>query len=165
MATTETTRRGSVDLDAHGLEPSGEAHWNLTTPELYEHTLRAGNGEIAQGGALVVVTAPNTGRSPKDKWIVDEPESRDRIWWGAINQPLAQERNEVLRGDLVADLNASPALYVLDAWAGAEPHRVAVRVVSNSAWHVLFAQTMFMSASPEEIAAHEPEVVILHSPE
>ena len=89
MATT-TNRRGSVALDAHGLAPSGEAHWNLTTAELYEHTLRADAGTLAAGGSLVVNTAPNTGRSPKDKFIVEEPGAKDRIWWGPVNRPISQ---------------------------------------------------------------------------
>ncbi len=166
MAIAERTdQSGTVGLDTHGLAPRGTAHWNPTTAALYEHTIRAGAGTIAPGGALVVITSPNSGRSPKDKWIVDEPGSHDRIWWGAINQPISQANNATLRADLVADLDGSDALFVLDAWAGAEPHRVAIRVISNSAWHVLFAQTMFVSATNAEVAQHQPEVVILHSPE
>ena len=165
MATTETARRGSVDLDAHGLAPRGTAHWNLTPAELYEHALRADAGRLAAGGSLVVNTAPNTGRSPKDKFIVDEPGAKDRVWWGPVNRPISQEHNAVIREDLIAFLDEGD-VYVLDAWAGAHPeHRSAIRVVSNSAWHVLFAHTMLIPASADEIAAHEPEVLILHAPE
>jgi phosphoenolpyruvate carboxykinase (ATP) len=164
MATT-TNRRGSVALDAHGLAPSGEAHWNLTTAELYEHTLRADAGTLAGGGSLVVNTAPNTGRSPKDKFIVEEPGAKDRIWWGPVNRPISQEHNALIRADLIDYLNAGD-VYVLDAWAGAHPeHRVAIRVVSNSAWHLLFAQTMLIPATADEIPSHAPEVLILHAPE
>ncbi len=165
MATAATPKRGSVDLDAHGLAPTGDAHWNLTTAELYEHTLRAGTGVLANGGSLVVNTAPNTGRSPKDKFIVDEPGAHDRIWWGPVNRPISQEHNAQIREDLVAFINDGD-VYVLDAWAGAHPdHRVAIRVVSKSPWHLLFAQTMLIPATPAEIPSHEPEVVILHAPE
>jgi|694.fasta_scaffold38892_2 phosphoenolpyruvate carboxykinase (ATP) len=164
MATT-TNRRGSVALDAHGLAPSGEAHWNLTTAELYEHTLRADAGTLAAGGSLVVNTAPNTGRSPKDKFIVEEPGAKDRIWWGPVNRPISQEHNALIRADLIDYLNAGD-VYVLDAWAGAHPeHRTAIRVVSNSAWHLLFAQTMLIPATADEIPSHAPEVLILHAPE
>jgi phosphoenolpyruvate carboxykinase (ATP) len=164
MATT-TNRRGSVALDAHGLAPSGEAHWNLTTAELYEHTLRADAGTLAAGGSLVVNTAPNTGRSPKDKFIVEEPGAKDRIWWGPVNRPISQEHNALIRADLIHYLNAGD-VYVLDAWAGAHPeHRTAIRVVSNSAWHLLFAQTMLIPATADEIPSHDPEVLILHAPE
>ena len=164
MATT-TDRRGSVDVSEHGLSPKGVTHWNLTTAELYEHTIRAGAGVIGNGGALVVNTAPNTGRSPKDKFVVQEPGSDERIWWGPVNTPIAPANNAKLRADLTAFLNEGD-LYVLDAFAGAHPeHRVAVRVVSNSAWHLLFAQTMLITATAEEIAAHVPVVVVLHAPE
>jgi phosphoenolpyruvate carboxykinase (ATP) len=163
MATT--TRRGSVDLDTHGLAPSGDAHWNLTAAELYEHTLRANAGQLAAGGSLVVNTAPNTGRSPKDKFIVDEPGAKDRIWWGPVNRPISQEHNALIREDLIDFLNQGD-VYVLDAWAGAHPdHRTAIRVVSNSAWHLLFAQTMLIPATADEIPSHNPEVLILHAPE
>ncbi len=165
MATAATPLRGSVDLDAHGLAPSGEAHWNLTTAELYEHAIAAGAGALANGGSLVVNTAPNTGRSPKDKFIVEEPGAKDRVWWGPVNRPIAPEHNAVIREDLVAFLNDGD-VYVLDAWAGAHAdHRVAVRVVSKSAWHLMFAQTMLIPASADEIPSHDPEVVILHAPE
>ena len=164
MAMT-TEERGSVDLGAHGLSPSGTAHWNLTSAELYEHTIRGGNGMLARGGSLVVNTAPNTGRSPKDKFVVQEPHSDQRIWWGPVNQPILPESNAKIREDLVACLNSGD-VYVLDAFAGAHPeHRVAVRVISNSAWHLLFAQTMLISATAAEIARHRPELVVLHAPE
>ncbi|MGA0121536.1 MAG: phosphoenolpyruvate carboxykinase (ATP) [Gaiellales bacterium] len=165
MATAATPRRGSVDLDTHGLSPSGDAHWNLTTAELYEHALQAGAAQLTIGGAMVVNTAPNTGRSPKDKFIVEEPGAKDRVWWGPVNRPIAPEHNARIREDLVAFLNDGD-VYVLDAWAGAHPdHRVAVRVVSKSAWHLMFAQTMLIPATPAEATSHAPEVVILHAPE
>ncbi len=165
MATAATPKRGAVDLDAHGLSPSGEAHWNLTTAELCERALQAGAAQLTNGGALVVNTAPNTGRSPKDKFIVEEPGEKDRVGWGPVNRPISPEHNARIREDLVAFLNDGD-VYVLDAWAGAHPdHRVAVRVVSKSAWHLMFAQTMLIPADADEIPSHDPEVVILHAPE
>ena len=164
MAAT-TARNGSVDLDTHGLAPQGTAYWNLTTAELYEHTIRADAGVMGNGGALIVNTAPNTGRSPKDKFVVQEPGSDERIWWGPVNTPISPANNAQVRADLTAFLNQGD-VYVLDAFAGSHPeHRVPVRVISNSAWHVLFAQTMLVNATPDEIAVHTPKVVILHAPE
>ncbi len=165
MATAATPKRGAVDLDAHGLSPSGEAHWNLTTAELCERALQAGAALLTNGGALVVNTAPNTGRSPKDKFIVEEPGAKDRVWWGPVNRPISPDHNARIREDLVAFLNDGD-VYVLDAWAGAHPdHRVAVRVISKSPWHLMFAQTMLIPAGADEIPSHDPEVVILHAPE
>jgi len=87
---------GPVGLDAHGITTSGTIHWNPTTEEIYEHALRRGEGEISAGGPLLVNTAPNTGRSPKDKFTVKEPGSDDRVWWGP-NQPISPEHNAHLR--------------------------------------------------------------------
>ncbi|MGB1376307.1 MAG: phosphoenolpyruvate carboxykinase (ATP), partial [Miltoncostaeaceae bacterium] len=156
---------GPVGLDAHGINTSGTIHWNPTTEEIYEHALRRGEGEISAGGPLLVNTAPNTGRSPKDKFTVKEPGSDDRVWWGP-NQPISPEHNAHLRKDLVSWLSDGRELFVLDAFAGAHPeHRLPLRLVSDSAWHTLFARTMFIPASPEEIAVHQPRAVILHAPE
>ena len=156
---------GPVGLDAHGITTSGEVHWNPTTEEIYEHALRRGEGRISAGGPLLVNTAPNTGRSPKDKFTVKEPGSDDRVWWGP-NQPISPEHNAHIRKDLVSWLSDGRELFVLDAFAGAHPeHRLPLRLVSDSAWHTLFARTMFIPASPEEIAVHQPRAVILHAPE
>ena len=156
---------GPVGLDAHGITTSGAIHWNPTTEELYEHALRRGEGQISAGGPLLVNTAPNTGRSPKDKFTVKEPGSDDRVWWGP-NQPIAPEHNAQIRTDLVAWLSDGRELFVLDAFAGAHPeHRLPLRLVSDSAWHTLFARTMFIPALPDEIAVHQPRAVILHAPE
>ena len=87
-----------------------------------------------------------TGRSPKDKFVVAEPGSEDRIWWGEINQPLAEDRFDGLRAKVVAHLDAQDPLYVVDAFAGADPaHRIAVRVITGSPYHALFAKTMFIT--------------------
>ena len=155
---------GPVGLDSHGVTTSGTIHWNPTTEELYEHALRRDEGVICEGGPLLVTTAPNTGRSPKDKCTVKEPGSEARVWWGP-NQPIEPAHNDVLRGDLAAHLSDGRELFVLDAFAGAHPeHRLPLRLVSESAWHVLFARTMFIPATPDEIKVHEPKAVILHAP-
>ncbi|MBM3665381.1 MAG: phosphoenolpyruvate carboxykinase (ATP), partial [Actinobacteria bacterium] len=156
---------GPVGLGAHGIATSGTVHWNPTTEEIYEHALRRGEGEISAGGPLLVNTAPNTGRSPKDKFTVKEPGSDDRVWWGP-NQPISPEHNAHIRTDLTAWLSDGRELFVLDAFAGAHPeHRLPLRLVSDSAWHTLFAHIMFIPATPEEIAVHQPRAVILHAPE
>src|SRR5262249_17332937 len=92
--TTETELRGPVGLAHHGLRPVGRVHWNPTTALLYPHALLRGEGVLAEGGPLVVDTGRFTGRSPKDKFVVREPGSEERIWWGTVNQPLAEEHFE-----------------------------------------------------------------------
>ncbi|MEQ9337133.1 MAG: phosphoenolpyruvate carboxykinase (ATP), partial [Miltoncostaeaceae bacterium] len=161
----QAQRGGAVGLDAHGITPSGNVWWNLPPAALYEHTLAAGTGRLAEGGALVVSTGAHTGRQPKDKFVVEEPGSKDRIWWGDVNQPISEAHTDGLRNKLRDHLSAQSDLYVIDAYAGADPAtRIAVRVVSESAWHSLFAQTMFIRPDDSELAGMRPEAVILHAP-
>jgi len=167
MSTSEAQaqRGGTVGLDAHGITPTGRVWWNLSPAGLYEHALAAGTGRLADGGPLVVSTGAHTGRQPKDKFVVEEPGSKDRIWWGDVNQPISEAHAEGLRGKLQGHLGAAPDLYVIDAYAGADPaNRLAVRVVSESAWHALFAQTMFIRPTDEELESIAPEALILHAP-
>jgi phosphoenolpyruvate carboxykinase (ATP) len=162
---TATQRGGAVGLEAHGITPEGTVWWNLTAPALYEHALARGDAEIAEGGPLVVSTGAHTGRAPKDKFVVREPGSEDRVWWGEINQPISPENHAGLGERLRAHLAAAGDLYVVDAFAGADPaEQLSVRVVSESPWHALFAQTLFRVPSDEEIAAFEPQALILHAP-
>jgi phosphoenolpyruvate carboxykinase (ATP) len=153
-----------VDLDEHGITPIGRVHHQPTTALLYSHTLERGEGRLAEGGALVVDTGEHTGRSPNDKFVVREPGSEDRIWWGKVNQDLDEPSFEGLRDKVVSYLE-SRDLYVVDALAGADPaHRLALRVITDSPWHALFAKTLFIEPTEEELAEHEPEAVVLHAP-
>ena len=119
---------------------------------------------LAHGGPLVVDTGKHTGRSAEDKFIVREPVSEDRIWWGAINQPLDEEHFDGLRAKIAAYLGERD-LYVVDAFAGADPaHRIRLRVVTPVAFHALFARTMFITPSDDELESFEPDALILHAP-
>ena len=116
MATTES-RTG---LAVHGIETDGTVHWNPTTSQLYTHALERREGRLAEGGPLAVDTGKHTGRSPKDKFVVREPGSEDRIWWGDVNAEISEEHFEGLR-EKVARTSAKRDLYVVDAFAGADP--------------------------------------------
>ena len=98
---TTTPVGAGADLSAQGLTPAGRVIRNPTTSMLYEHALKRGDGRIAEGGPLAVDTGVHTGRSPKDKFVVREPGSEGRIWWGAVNQPIEPDRFEGLRGKVV----------------------------------------------------------------
>jgi phosphoenolpyruvate carboxykinase (ATP) len=151
-------------LDGHGLDPRGRVHWRPTTSLLYTHALAGRHARLAEGGPLVVDTGRHTGRSPKDKFVVREPESEDRIWWSDVNQEIAEESFDGLREKLVDGLEAGD-VYVVDAFAGADPeHRLAVRVVTESAWHALFAKTLFIDPAEEELDRFEPRALVLHAP-
>ena len=143
---TTTPTRVHAGLEEHGLDPIGTVVWSPTTAQLYTAALKSGDGALAHGGPLVVDTGKFTGRSPKDKFVVDEPGSQERIWWGEINHPLPEDRFHGLRTKVVEHLDAQAPLYVVDAFAGADPaHRIGVRVVTGSPYHALFAKTMFIT--------------------
>ena len=160
MAITATPR----GLEGHGLDPEGRVFWHPTTSMLYSHALAAGDARLAEGGPLVVDTGRQTGRSPKDKFVVREPGCEERIWWSDVNQEISEESFEGLREKLVAHF-AEGDVYVVDAFAGADPeHRLSVRVVTDSAWHALFAKTLFIDPTDEELEDFEPGALILHAP-
>ncbi len=164
MTTTELP--GRVDLSEHGIDASGAVYRNPSTSLLYTHALQRGDGRLAEGGPLVVDTGRFTGRSPKDKFLVEEPSSSDRIWWGEVNQQLSEEHFAGLREKVTAHLGGAEALYVVDAWAGADPaHRIGVRVVTAHPYHALFAKTMFIDLADGEADGFAPDAVVLHAPE
>ncbi len=158
------TGRGKFGLDHHGIEPTGEVHWNLSPAALYEQSIRRGEGSVVHMGAIATVTAPHTGRSPNDRFVVRDGNSEDAVDWGAVNVPISPEHYDALRKDVVAYLNGRD-LFVRDARAGADAkHGLDVRVITESAWHSLFAYNMFLRLSADEVAAFEPGFTVLHAP-
>jgi phosphoenolpyruvate carboxykinase (ATP) len=154
----------SNSLERHGIAAGAAVHWNLRTPAYYMHALARGEGVLAHGGPLVVDTGKHTGRSAEDKFIVREPGSEERIWWGKVNRPLDEHRFDALRARVAAYLGDRD-LYVVDAFAGADPeHRIGVRIVTPSAYHGLFSRTMFIRPNEKEFAGFEPEAVVVHAP-
>jgi phosphoenolpyruvate carboxykinase (ATP) len=152
------------ELAQHGISVRGDVYWHPTAAQLYEHALARGEARLAEGGALVVDTGVHTGRSPKDKFIVREPVSESRIWWGDVNAEIDAEHFERLRQKLALRLGEGD-VYVVDAFAGADPaHRLAVRVISESPWHALFAKTLFIEPSDAELEEMEFQALVLHAP-
>ncbi|HEX9792341.1 MAG TPA: phosphoenolpyruvate carboxykinase (ATP), partial [Kiloniellales bacterium] len=158
---TAALRRG---LEGHGLRGYPAAHGNLSTPALYAHALRRGEGSLAEGGALVVRTGVHTGRSPDDKFIVDDASTHEHVWWGKVNAAMDEATFERLHGKVLAHLQANE-LFVQDLFAGADPEfRLSVRVISDSAWHALFARNMFIRPTAGDLAAFTPDFTVLHAP-
>ncbi len=156
------------DLSMHGIQPEGEVYWDLTTPVLVEHTLRRGDGILAHKGPIVVDTVPYTGRSPKDKFIVREPDTEGEIWWGDVNHPIEPDVYEALYGRVTEYLSKQD-LYVQDVYAAADPqYRLAVRVVTESPWHAHFCRNMFRLPRTfehdDEIEPFVPDFTIVHAP-
>ncbi|MGH3008343.1 MAG: phosphoenolpyruvate carboxykinase (ATP) [Gaiellaceae bacterium] len=152
-------------LAEHGLRVGGRVLRNPSTSQLYAAALERGEGVIAEDGQLAVDTGRFTGRSPKDKFIVREPGSEERIWWGDVNAEISEENFDGLRAKVVAHLERSD-VYAIDAFCGADPkHRLAVRVLTTHPYHALFAKTMFIDPTDAELVDFEPDVLILHEPE
>ena len=131
--------------------------------ELYEDAIRRGEGMVAAEGPLVVRTGRHTGRSPLDKFIVEEPTTRDHIWWGPVNRPISEEHYDRLRTRLVAYL-ADRDLYVQHASIGADPaHLRSLRVITETAWASLFAKNLFRAPVAVD-EARDPDFTIICVP-
>jgi phosphoenolpyruvate carboxykinase (ATP) len=155
-----------VDLGDHGIDFGGTLLRNPTTSVLYEHAVRRGEARIAEGGPFVVDTGVHTGRSPKDKFAVREPDSEDRIWWGDVNHELSLDHYEGLRARVCDHLGGLETLYVVDAFAGADPlHRISLRVVTGVPYHALFSSTMFIEPTERELESFSPSALVLHVPD
>jgi phosphoenolpyruvate carboxykinase (ATP) len=163
--TTTTEPRARMDLSEHGIRAGGDVYRNPTASQLYTHALARGEARLVEGGPIAVDTGKHTGRSPKDKFVVREPGSEDRIWFGEVNADIGEDSFEGLRDKLTTYLGERDALYVVDAFAGADPvHRVNVRVITDRPYHALFAKTMFIEPSEEELADFESQALVLHAP-
>ena len=158
----------STEVDrARGLEREGIqtdcVRWNLSTAELYEHAVRRQEAVIAADGPLACRTGLHTGRSPNDKFVVQEPSSEAEIAWGKVNRPLQPAQFDALHKDMLASL-AGKELFVLDCFAGADPiYRLPVRVINEFAWHNLFCRNLFID-DPAAADAAAPEFTIIDSP-
>ena len=151
-------------LDGLGLDRLAAAHWNYTTPALYEEAIRRGEGQLSRGGPLVVLTGQHTGRSANDKFIVKESSSVDDIWWGAVNKPISPKHFAGIRQKLFAYLQGRE-VFVQDCYAGADPaHRLPVRIVTETAWHSLFARNMFIVPPRDALADFEPRFTVIQAP-
>ena len=151
-------------LDHHGLQNVDQVYWNLGTAALVENAIRRREGLLAAGGALVVRTGQYTGRSPNDKFIVREASSQDRVWWGPVNRPFEPARFDALYGRLLAYLQGGE-LFVQDCFVGADPaHRIPIRVVTEYAWHSLFARQLFVRPDWTRTGEHVPRVTIIDVP-
>jgi len=138
-------------------------HHNLSVPVLYEHAVRRGEGKLLQGGTFAVRSGERTGRSPKDKFIVKTPDISEHVWWGNHNQPMDPATFERIRVKALKYLK-DKELYVQDCVVAQDPdHRRTVRVITEQAYHSLFARTMFIPSDPMSQDA-DPDITILHAP-
>jgi len=160
MATQDDRKK----LQRHDFAPSAAVHWNLSPAQLYEATITRTDGRLVHMGAISTVTAPHTGRSPNDRFVVRDERSEEAVDWGKVNVPVSPERYEALRADVIDFLNERD-LFVHDARAGEdETHGIGVRVITESAWHALFAYNMFLRVDRDRLEGFEPDFTVLHAP-
>jgi phosphoenolpyruvate carboxykinase (ATP) len=154
-----------VDLAKVGLTNVGTVYHNLSTPALYEESIRRGEGSVGHLGPFVVSTGKYTGRSADDKFVVREPSSEAEVWWGPINRPFEPADFDTVVFGLRSYLQ-NKDVFVQDCYAGADPeYRIKVRVITEHAWHNLFARTMFLREfDPVVLADFVPDWTVLHCP-
>lgn len=135
---------------------------NAPASVLYEDALSERNTVIASSGALIAYSGEKTGRSPKDKRIVEEETSKDQIWWGPVNKPCSEKTWEINRERAADYLRTRDHLYIVDAFAGWDPkYRIKVRVVCARAYHALFMTNMLIRPTKDELKHFgEPDFTI-----
>ncbi|WP_456386546.1 phosphoenolpyruvate carboxykinase (ATP) [Desulfolithobacter sp.] len=162
----DTTHRehSRYGLEHHGLTNLNEIFWTLPTAILYEKIITRHEGRLSHLGPIVVRTGHHTGRSANDKFVVQEPSTRDEIWWGDNNHPISEEQFDALHLRMTRHLQTQD-IFVQDCFAGADPnHRLPVRIITQYGWHSLFARNMFIQATPEELQNHVPEFTVIDAP-
>ena len=155
-----------LGLDKFGLKNLGAIYRNLPTSALYEEIVRRREGIIAHLGPIVVRTGDHTGRSPDDKFIVREESSQDKIWWSKANKSFEPIKFESLFHRLLAYLQGKD-IFIQDCYAGADPqYNIPVRIITEYAWHNLFARNMFVQISEKnDLKNHIPQFTIFGMPQ
>src|ERR671913_565533 len=155
-----------MTLERLGLVRYGAVHENLPPARLVEASVRRREGRLAGNGALVAKTGKRTGRSPKDRFIVEDDLTRERVDWGAVNKPFSAQAFEALLDKAMSYLGNLEEFYVVDAYAGADPrYRLNLQVAAEYAWHALFAYQLFRRPNRKELEDFEPEWTVISVPE
>ncbi len=152
-------------LESHGLSNLHQVYWNLPAEALYEEIVFRREGRISHLGPVVVNSGKHTARAAQDKYIVCEPTTEDHIWWGEYNRPISPDKFNELFNRLQGFLQGRD-VFVQDCYAGADPeYRMSVRIITEYAWHSLFARNMFIRPqSREEYRQHVPNFTVLCVP-
>ena len=153
----------ATTLERSGIEGVAQVHYNLDETGLMQAAIARGEGQIGQGGTLLVTTGKHTGRSPKDKYVVREPSVEDHIWWDN-NAPMSPAHFDTLHQDMLTHVQ-NGELFVQDLYGGSDPaYRLNVRVITELAWHNLFIRHLLRRPDIAELAEFAPEFTILNCP-
>jgi phosphoenolpyruvate carboxykinase (ATP) len=160
----DTTVRKRL-LERLGLSDLRSVRENLSPARLVEESVRRGEATLSDSGALVALTGERTGRSPADRFIVENALTKDRVDWGAVNKPFPSEDFGRILEKAAEYIKALDEVFVVDAYAGADPrYRLNVQVVTEWAWHALFVRQLFRRPSPEELESFEPDWTVISVP-
>jgi len=157
--------KSDYGLDYLGLTNLRKAYWNLPTEALYEEIVFRGEAQISRGGPVIVNTGKHTARAASDKFIVREPVNEENIWWGQYNRPIGPEKFDELFARLQGFLQGRD-VFVQDCYGGADPDfRLPVRIITEYAWHSLFARNMFIKLKTnDEYRRHVPDFTLIAIP-
>ncbi len=154
-----------LGLNTLGLSDIKPIHRNLPVERLIEEGLL--NGEVVMGmnGATIVDTGAYTGRSPNDKFFVEEPSSVNNLWWGPVNRPVDGAIFDELYNKIIDYYNtAETKTYIFDGFAGADlENRLPLRVIAKRAWQAHFCHNMFICPNQGELANFDPEFTIINA--
>lgn len=161
-----TALKSDYGMSNHGLSNLNVVYWNLPTEALYEEAVFRREARITRQGPLVANSGKHTARAAQDKYIVREPTTEAHVWWGEYNRPMATDKFDELFSRLQGYLQARD-LFVQDCFAGSQPeYRLPIRIVTEYAWHSLFARNMFaLPQTREEYRQHIPEFTVIAAPE
>ena len=161
----ENKLRATKQLEELGIKNIREVFYNFGTPALYEQVIRRREGLLAHLGPLVVRTGYHTGRSPNDKFLVKEKSSEQNVWWGKVNKSMDEEKYYSLYSKMMAYIQGKD-LYIEDCYVCAdEKYKFPIRVITETAWHNLFARNMFRRYNTKkELENHDPKFTILQMP-
>jgi len=160
-----TARKSDYGIEHHGLSNLRAVYWNLPTEALYEEIAFRREARISHKGPIVATTGKHTARAANDKFVVKEETTGKHVWWGQYNRPFAPAKFEDLYNRMQGYLQGRD-LFVQDCYAGADPnYRLPVRVITELAWHSLFARNMLIAPETnEEYRRHVPEFTIICCP-
>lgn len=152
-------------LENQGLKHLDKVYWNLSDASLYEEAIFRNEGHMASGGPLLVNTGKWSARAANDKFIVKEVSTEENIWWGEYNRPFAPEKFNSIMARVQAYCQGEE-VFVQDCFAGTDPeYRMPVRIITEKAWHSLFARNMFITtANKEELKNFVPEFTVIDLP-
>ena len=159
-----TTGR-ELNLESLGLNNINQVHRNLSVESLIEETVKNGEGIIGPRGATIVDTGKFTGRSPKDKYIVDEPSSSDKIWWGSVNKKIDEKIFDELYQSVIDYYNTDDSkTYLFDGFAGFDPsHNINIRIIAKRAWQAHFVNNMFIRPELDQLEDFSPDFTIINA--